>query len=163
MRFTDTGAHALLHILPIDRLQPGGFPNRELRSLIARILGPPPDITPSQTTYDLRRLRSTASSNASPAAAATRSPPPACARQCCSPAPTTDLLRAGLAELTVPTPPAPPGCATRPASTRPRSTTWPGKPTSRPDTHHHPAGRKSTLNPCITIDDGAVPSQPSNP
>ena len=43
------------------RLQPGGFPNRDLRTLLAEHLGRPPrgpgSITPGQATYDLRRLR----------------------------------------------------------------------------------------------------------
>ena len=58
LRLTDPRAQALLHILLIFRLHPGGFLNRDLRELLAEYLGRPPGtITPGQATYDLRRLR----------------------------------------------------------------------------------------------------------
>jgi hypothetical protein len=58
LRFTDPRAQALLHILLIFRLQPGGFINADLRALLAGYLGRPPGtITPGQATYDLRRLK----------------------------------------------------------------------------------------------------------
>jgi hypothetical protein len=58
LRFTDPRAQALLHILLILRLHPGGFLNKDLRKLLAESLGRPPGtITPGQATYDLRRLR----------------------------------------------------------------------------------------------------------
>ncbi len=58
LRFTDPRAQALLHILLIFRLHPGGFLNKDLRGLLAECLGRPPGtITPGQATYDLRRLR----------------------------------------------------------------------------------------------------------
>lgn len=58
LQLTDPRAQALLHILLIFRLQPGGFLNRDLRELLAQALGRPPGtITPGQATYDLRRLR----------------------------------------------------------------------------------------------------------
>jgi hypothetical protein len=58
LRLTDPRAQALLHILLIFRLHPAGFLNRNLRELLAESLGRPPGtITPSQATYDLRRLR----------------------------------------------------------------------------------------------------------
>jgi hypothetical protein len=61
LRFTDTRAQALLHILLIFRPHPGGFLNKDLRSLLCEYLGRPShgpeSITPSQATYDLRRLR----------------------------------------------------------------------------------------------------------
>ena len=58
LRLTDPRAQALLHILLVFRLHPGGFLNRNLRELPAESLGHPPGtITPSQATYDLRRLR----------------------------------------------------------------------------------------------------------
>jgi hypothetical protein len=56
--FTDPRAQALLHILLTFRLQPDGFTNRDLRTLLADHLGRPPrTITTGQATYDLRRLR----------------------------------------------------------------------------------------------------------
>jgi hypothetical protein len=61
LRVTDPRAQALLHILLIFRLHPGGFLNKDLRALLSEYLGHPPhgpgSITPGQATYDLRRLR----------------------------------------------------------------------------------------------------------
>jgi hypothetical protein len=50
--------HALLQALLIHRLLPHGFTNRELRTLIAPLLGTTTEqITAGKMTYDLRRLR----------------------------------------------------------------------------------------------------------
>jgi hypothetical protein len=58
LRLTDPRAQALLHIVLIFRLYPGGFLNRDLRDLLGQSLARPPGtITPGQATYDLRRLR----------------------------------------------------------------------------------------------------------
>jgi len=58
LRFGDARVHALLQALLIHRLLPRGFTNRELRTLIAPLLGTTPeDITAGKMTYDLRRLR----------------------------------------------------------------------------------------------------------
>jgi hypothetical protein len=61
LRLTDPRAQALLHVLLVFRLQPGGFCNRDLRGLLTELLGKPASgpgaITPGQATYDLRRLR----------------------------------------------------------------------------------------------------------
>ena len=58
LRFGDTRVHALLQALLIHRLLPHGFTNRDLRTLIAPLLGHnPEDITAGKMTYDLRRLR----------------------------------------------------------------------------------------------------------
>jgi len=58
LRFGHPRVHALLQALLIHRLLPRGFTNRELRTLIAPLLGHnPEDITAGQMTYDLRRLR----------------------------------------------------------------------------------------------------------
>ncbi|HEY2638681.1 MAG TPA: hypothetical protein VGI66_02180 [Streptosporangiaceae bacterium] len=58
LRFGDPRVHALLQALLIHRLLPRGFTNRELRTLIAPLLGKrPEDITAGKMTYDLRRLR----------------------------------------------------------------------------------------------------------
>ena len=61
LRLTDPRAQALLHILLIFRLHPGGFLNKDVRSLLGEYLGRPPhgpgSVTPGQATYDLRRLR----------------------------------------------------------------------------------------------------------
>jgi hypothetical protein len=58
LRFTDPRAQALLHLLVVFGIHPGGFGNEDLRELLAEHLGRPPGtITPGQATYDLRRLR----------------------------------------------------------------------------------------------------------
>jgi len=58
LRLGQQRSHALLTALPIFRLQPDGFSNRDLRPLIAQLRGLTPDgITTGQMTYDLRRLR----------------------------------------------------------------------------------------------------------
>jgi hypothetical protein len=56
LRLGDRRAHALLQVLLIFRLLPGGFTNRDLRGLLAQLLGKP-RITAGQMSYDLRRLR----------------------------------------------------------------------------------------------------------
>jgi hypothetical protein len=58
LRFADPRAQALLSALPIFRLLPHGFTNRDLRSLLTQLLGHQPgEISTGQMTYDLRRLR----------------------------------------------------------------------------------------------------------
>jgi hypothetical protein len=58
LRFGDTRVHALLQALLIHRLLPHGFTNRDLRTLLAPLLGATSeDITAGKMTYDLRRLR----------------------------------------------------------------------------------------------------------
>jgi hypothetical protein len=58
LRLTDARAHALLATLCQFRLQPAGFTNRDLRHNLGPLLGRNPEqITTSQASYDLRRLR----------------------------------------------------------------------------------------------------------
>jgi len=58
LRFADPRVHALLAALCVHRTHPAGFTNRDLRTLIADLLGRPPEaITAGQMSYDLRRLR----------------------------------------------------------------------------------------------------------
>ena len=58
LRLADPRAHALLAALCVFRLLPRGFANRDLRPILAQILGVPAEtITPGKMTYDLRRLR----------------------------------------------------------------------------------------------------------
>jgi len=58
LRLGQQRSHALLTALPIFRLQPDGFHNRDLRQLSAQLCGlTPTDVTAGQMTYDLRRLR----------------------------------------------------------------------------------------------------------
>ncbi|MGB8963087.1 MAG: hypothetical protein WCC38_14165 [Pseudonocardiaceae bacterium] len=58
LRFADPRAQALLQALLVFRLLPHGFTNRDLRRLVAPLLGHEPDhLKAGQMTYDLRRLR----------------------------------------------------------------------------------------------------------
>jgi hypothetical protein len=58
MRFTDPRVQALLSVLCLFRLMPGGFTNTDLRNHLAPLLGRHPGaLTSGQATYDLRRLR----------------------------------------------------------------------------------------------------------
>ena len=58
LRLGDPRAHALLAALCVFRFLPRGFANRDLRPVMAQILGVPAEtITPGKMTYDLRRLR----------------------------------------------------------------------------------------------------------
>ncbi len=58
LRLTDPRALALLHVLCVFRLLPHGFTNAVLRHHLAPLLGTTPGLmTSGQITYDLRRLR----------------------------------------------------------------------------------------------------------
>jgi hypothetical protein len=59
LRLGERRAHALLQALLVFRLLiPTGFANRDLRELLAGLLGKPPgEINAGQISYDLRRLR----------------------------------------------------------------------------------------------------------
>lgn len=58
LRFTDARVQVVLAALVVFRLLPEGFRNRELRALVAQLLGVAPDtLTPGSLTYQLRRLR----------------------------------------------------------------------------------------------------------
>jgi hypothetical protein len=58
MRLGDPRVQALLAALCVFRLLPRGFANRDLRPILAQLLGAPAgSITPGKMTYDLRRLR----------------------------------------------------------------------------------------------------------
>jgi hypothetical protein len=58
LRFGDDRTHAVLSALLMFRLQPDGFANKDLRTLVAPLRGQPAaTITAGQMTYDLRRLR----------------------------------------------------------------------------------------------------------
>jgi len=58
LRLTDPRTQALLHVLCVFRLLPHGFTNAVLRQHLAPLIGKTPDLmTSGQITYDLRRLR----------------------------------------------------------------------------------------------------------
>jgi hypothetical protein len=61
IRLGDRRAHALLQALLVFRLLPNGFLNRDLRDLLAGLLGKTADqLSAGQVSYDLRRLRTAA-------------------------------------------------------------------------------------------------------
>jgi hypothetical protein len=58
MHLGDPRVQALLAALCVFRLLPRGFADRDLRPILAQLLGVPAEsITPGKMTYDLRRLR----------------------------------------------------------------------------------------------------------
>jgi hypothetical protein len=58
LRLGEQRSHALLAALPLFRLQPNGFANKEMRTIIADLRGiPAHQLSTGQMTYDLRRLR----------------------------------------------------------------------------------------------------------
>jgi hypothetical protein len=58
LRLGHRRAHALPQALLVFRLLPNGFLNRDLRGLLAGLLGKTPDqLSTGQVSYDLRRLR----------------------------------------------------------------------------------------------------------
>jgi hypothetical protein len=58
LRFGDPRVQGLLSVLPVFRLLPNGFSNRDLRAHLAPLLGQDPSaMTAGRMTYDLRRLR----------------------------------------------------------------------------------------------------------
>jgi hypothetical protein len=108
MRFTDPRVQALLAVLCVFRLLPNGFTHAGLRRHLAPLLGKEPgQMTSGQITYDLRRLRLHGLIE--------RIPRTFRYRVTGTGLPTAMLLtrahnrifRAGLAELTDPSPPIP--------------------------------------------------------
>ncbi len=58
LRFGAGRTGALMAVILMLAIRPGGFRNRDLRPLMAQLLGQDPDyITPGKASYDLRRLR----------------------------------------------------------------------------------------------------------
>ena len=108
LRLTDPRAQALLHILLIFRLHPGGFLNKDLRALLGEYLGRPPhgpgSITPGQATYDLRRLREHGLIERIPNTHRYQVTPAGLSHAMFLTRVHDRILRAGLAELTGPNP-----------------------------------------------------------
>jgi len=108
LRFGDHRVHALLQALLIHRLLPRGFTNRELRTLVAPLLGQPPeDITAGKMTYDLRRLRAHGLIARIPKTRRYQVTDTGLQHALLLTHAHDHLLRAGLAQLTDPSPPAP--------------------------------------------------------
>jgi hypothetical protein len=100
--------HALLQALLVHRLLPHGFTNRELRTLIAPLLGTPPeDITAGKMTYDLRRLRAHGLIQRLPRTRRYHVTDLGLQHALLSTHAHDHMLRTGLAEITDPDPPAP--------------------------------------------------------
>lgn len=108
LRFGDTRVHALLQALLIHRLLPHGFTNRDLRTLIAPLLGlRPEDITAGKMTYDLRRLRAHGLIHRVPHSRRYHVTDTGLQHALLFTHAHDHLLRTGLAEITDPDPPAP--------------------------------------------------------
>jgi hypothetical protein len=108
LRFGDPRAHALLQALLIHRLLPHGFTNRELRTLIAPLLGTTTEhITAGKMTYDLRRLRAHGLISRIPRTRRYQITNAGLGHALLFTHAHDHLLRTGLAEITDPDPPAP--------------------------------------------------------
>lgn len=108
LRLGDRRAHALLQAVLVFRLLPHGFRNRDLRDLLAGLLGREPDtLTAGQITYDLRRLRAHGLIARVPHSHRYRLTNTGLHHATLITHIDTRLLRPGLAQLTDPTPPAP--------------------------------------------------------
>jgi hypothetical protein len=107
LRFADTRVHALLQALLVHRLLPHGFTNRELRTLIAPLLGTTTQhITAGKMTYDLRRLRAHGLIARIPRTRRYQVTDTGLSHALLLTHAHDHLLRAGLAQLTDPDPPA---------------------------------------------------------
>ncbi len=108
LRFGDARVHALLQALLIHRLLPHGFTNRDLRTLIAPLLGTTAeDITAGKMTYDLRRLRAHGLIHRVPHTRRYQITDTGLQQALLFTHAHDHLLRTGLAEITNPDPPAP--------------------------------------------------------
>ncbi|MDQ4032239.1 MAG: hypothetical protein M3332_08215 [Actinomycetota bacterium] len=108
LRLGDARAHALLQALLVFSLLPNGFLNRDLRGLLAGLLGKHPDeITAGQVSYDLRRLRAHGLISRIPGTHRYQTTDTGLHHAMLITHIDTRLLRPGLAQLTDPDPPAP--------------------------------------------------------
>jgi hypothetical protein len=106
LRLGDRRAHALLQALLMFRLLPDGFANRDLRALLADLLGTPA-ISAGQMSYDLRRLRVHGLITRTPRSHRYRLTETGLHHAMLLSHIHTRLLLPGLAQLTDPDPPAP--------------------------------------------------------
>lgn len=108
LRLGDRRAHALLEAVLVFRLLPHGFRNRDLRDLLAGLLGQQPDtLTAGQISYDLRRLRAHGLIARVPHSHRYRLTHTGLHHATLITHIDTRLLRPGLAQLTDPHPPGP--------------------------------------------------------
>ena len=108
LRLGDRRAHALLQALLVFRLLPNGFLHRDLRGLLAELLGKQhAEITAGQVSYDLRRLRGHGLIARIPGTHRYRISDTGLHHATLITHLHTRLLQPGLAQLTDPDPPAP--------------------------------------------------------
>jgi hypothetical protein len=108
LRLGDRRAHALLQALLVFGLLPNGFLNRDLRGLLAGLLGKhPDDISAGQVSYDLRRLRAHGLITRIPKTHRYRISDTGLHHAMLITHIHTRVLQPGLAQLTDPDPPAP--------------------------------------------------------
>lgn len=108
LRLGDRRAHALLHALLVFALLPHGFLNRDLRGLLAGLLGKHPhEISAGQLSYDLRRLRAHGLITRIPKTHRYRITDTGLHHAMLLPHLYTRLLQPGLVQLTNPDPPTP--------------------------------------------------------
>ncbi|MGH3933686.1 MAG: hypothetical protein ACRDS1_01660 [Pseudonocardiaceae bacterium] len=108
LRIGDRRAHALLQALLTFRRQPNGFLNRDLRGVLAGLLGRHPgEITTGQISYDLPRLRAHGLITRIPKTHRYRITETGLHHAMLITHVHTRLLQPGLAQLTDPAPPAP--------------------------------------------------------
>ena len=104
----DRRAHALLQALLVFRLLPNGFRNRDVRELLAGLLGKnTDDISAGQVSYDLRRLRAHGLISRIPGSHRYQTSERGLHHAMLITHLDTRLLRPGLAQLTDPAPPVP--------------------------------------------------------
>ena len=108
LRFGDPRVHALLHALLVHRLLLNGFTNRDLRAFVATLLGTTiEDISAGKMTYDLRRLRVHGLIERIPKSRRYQVTDAGLQNALLFTHAHDHLLRAGLAQLTDPSPPWP--------------------------------------------------------
>ena len=108
LRLGDRRVHALLQALLVFRLQPNGFRNRDIRVLLAGLLGKDPDeISAGQVSYDLRRLRAHGLIERIPGSHRYQTSDTGLHHAMLITHIDTRLLQPGLAQLNDPAPPAP--------------------------------------------------------
>jgi hypothetical protein len=108
LRLGDCRAHALLQALLVFRLLPNGFRNRDVRDLLAGLLGKDTNhISPGQVSYDLRRLRAHGLIDRIPGSHRYQTSDRGLHHAMLLTHIDTRLLQPGLAQLTDPDPPAP--------------------------------------------------------
>jgi hypothetical protein len=108
LRLGDRRAHALLQALLVFRLLPHGFLHRDLRGLLAGLLGKAPhELSAGQVSYDLRRLRAHGLITRIPGSHRYRITDTGGHHAMLLTHVHTRVLQPGLAQLTDPDPPAP--------------------------------------------------------